>query len=321
MRIASLLPAATEIVCALGARDALVGMSHECDYPHGVGELPALTSSRLAMPGSSAEIDRGVRNALQDALSLFAVDAERLAALAPDVILTQDLCAVCAVAYEDVQRAVDAVLPTPATIVSLNPYCLADLWTSIRAVAAAIEHVPQGESLIATLQQRLAAIRTHSSTAGPGPKVVTIEWLQPVMLGGLWTPELVRIAGGVPLGVEDGCKAPTVSRDALAALDPDVVVLKPCGYTVEQTLAERHVLPQAVPWELWRAVSNGRVYVVDGSAYFNRSGPRLVDSAEILAMLLDPVSNTAALSRYGTDVYQINAALQAESLHPQATRA
>ncbi len=147
MRIASLLPAATEIVCALGARDALVGMSHECDYPHGVGELPALTSSRLAMPGSSAEIDRGVRNALQDALSLFAVDAERLAALAPDVILTQDLCAVCAVAYEDVQRAVDAVLPTPATIVSLNPYCLADLWTNIRADVHQINAALQAESL------------------------------------------------------------------------------------------------------------------------------------------------------------------------------
>jgi len=287
LRIASLLPAATEMVYALGAGDALVGVSHECDFPAAARAHPVLTRARLGAPGplpSSRDIDEAVRSLLTQALALFEVDAAALAAAAPDVILTQDLCDVCAVAAGDVERAACAVTGRDVRIVSLSPRRLGDVWDDVERVAAAIGR--DGAPLRRELEQRVEAIAARAADL-PRPSVVTLEWIDPPMLGGLWTPELIRLAGGDALAAPEGEPAVWVTPALLASLAPDVVLAKPCGFTLERALAEAAALRALLP-AAWPAVERGRVHVVDGSAYFNRPGPRLVESLEIAAACLHP---------------------------------
>ena len=283
MRIASLLPSATEIVCALGARAQLVGRSHECDFPAGLEEVPVLTSARLGPLPSSKAIDQGVRDLIKDALAIYQIDVERLRDARADVIVTQDLCEVCAVSLDDVLSAVVRVAQQDTRIVTLHPMRLDDLWRDIARVAEAIGRAEIGRQVVAELQSRVAGIESRTARLAGRPRVLTVEWIDPVMIGGMWMPELVTLAGGEPLVTRPGEYAPTLDAAALAALDPEVVLVKPCGFPLRRTLEELDVLRAALP-RSWRA----RTWVTDGNAFFNRSGPRLVESLEILAACVHP---------------------------------
>jgi iron complex transport system substrate-binding protein len=314
VRIVSLLPSATEIVCALGGGGELVGVSHECDHPPEVAGLPALTSSRLGDGATSGQVDRSVRELLRAALAIYDLDVDRLAGLDPEVVVTQDLCEVCAVSYGTVRRPRPAGRPRgpggePA------PRRLGDIWDDVRRVAAAIGREAAGEALVRGLLERLGRVERRVAGAGR-PGVVSVEWLDPVMLGGTWMPELIAVAGGRPLGVAAGQQAPTFDLAALGALAAEAVVVKPCGYPVERTLAELDLLPKVLPWDAWPAVRAGRVYVADGNAYFNRSGPRIVDSAELLAACLHPGRFPDLLDRDREAVRRVDAGLEVHSVLP-----
>jgi iron complex transport system substrate-binding protein len=287
MRTVSLLPSATEIVCALGARDELVGVSHECDHPPGVSALPSVTRAKLRVDGTSAAIDADVRRLVALGLGVYEIDVERLRALAPDVIVTQDQCDVCAVPYAAVEAATRAALGSAATIVSLMPVSLADVWQDVTRVADALGRQREGADLLATLHGRLATLA--AAVAGrPRPVVACIEWLDPLMIAGNWMPELVAAAGGAYPFAPPGAPSRVIEWDAIAAAEPEVVALIPCGFTLAQTERELPAWTAQREWRTLAAVRAGRAAVVDGNAYCNRPGPRLVESAEILAALLHP---------------------------------
>lgn len=285
-RVASLLPCATEMVALLGAVDLLVGVSHECDYPAGLDKLPRLTRTRVRHPASGAAIDAEVRALLAAALSVFEVDAAGLAAARPEVILTQDLCDVCAVSKESVERAARAVLGAEARLVSMSPLRLEEVWQAVRAVGAAIGRPERGAEEAARLEERCRALASRARTAladAPAPRVLTIEWLSPVMVGGTWMPDLVELAGGVAVAATAGAHAPTLSEDELARLEVDCVLVKPCGFTLEHALLDMGAIERLVAC---LRVDPRRVWIADGNAYFNRPGPRLVESLEILLAIL-----------------------------------
>lgn len=282
MKVVSLLPAATEMLCAMGAEELLVATSHECDFPSSVAGLPRLTRSRLEVGGSSMRIHESMSDLVANALSIYEVDVERLQALEPDVIVTQDLCDVCAVSYEDVCAAVRGMTHDHAEIVRLHPTRLEDIYVDIQRLGEAVGHGPQARKVVESLAARMQHL-SDSAAPLPAVSVLLVEWLQPVMIGGLWSQDLARAAGSRALATEAGEHALTLNDDELAGLDPDVVVVKPCGFDLEQTMKEIDRFPEYLPWNDWRAVEAGRIFVVDGNAYFNRSGPRIVDSAEILA--------------------------------------
>ena len=286
-RIVSLLPSATEIVCALGAQDDLVGISHECDFPPAIRDRPVLTRSRIDSTQTSRAIDTAVRAVVGGALSIYDVDADRLAELAPDLIVTQDLCEVCAVSLDDVRAAVARLAHRDAiAIVTLRPTRLSDMLGDLERVAAALGLAPRGAAVRAELERRIAEIARRADRPPAGrPRVVSLEWIDPLMLGGTWMPELIELAGGQPIGAAAGRPAPTITPDDLAALAPDVVVIKPCGFALPRTLEERPVIERHV---LAPCAGRARVYATDGNAYFNRPGPRLVESLEIMAACIAP---------------------------------
>jgi iron complex transport system substrate-binding protein len=299
VRIVSLLPSATEMVCALGAEAELVGISHECDFPAQIRDRRVLTSARIPTDGSSRAIDEAVRGVIRDALSIYAVDHVALGELAPDVIVTQDLCEVCAVSLDDVRAAVARLAHRDdIRIASLSPTRLAHVLGDIGRVAEAIGRVEEGRRVVAALEARIAAIAVRAATATARPRVISLEWMDPVMLGGTWMPELIELAGGVAVGAEAGGPAPTVELTALRDLAPDVVVIKPCGFTLERTLSESDVLDRvcaAVP-------ASARVYATDGNAFFNRPGPRLVESLEIMAACVHPDVFPELVDRYAVPI-------------------
>jgi iron complex transport system substrate-binding protein len=287
VRIVSLLPSATEIACALGAGDELVGISHECDFPAAIRDRPVLTRARIDASASSGAIDRAVRSVVRDALSIYEVDAGRLAELEPDVVVTQDLCEVCAVSLDDVRTAIAHLARRDEVrIVSLRPTRLAGVLGDVERVAAVLGRPADGRRVRATLQARIDAIAGRAAGVATRPRVVSIEWIDPIMLGGTWMPELIDLAGGTPAGVAQGAPAPTVTPEELSALRPEVVVVKPCGFGVERTLAERDLIERTIV----AAAPCARVYVTDGNAFFNRPGPRLVESLEIMAACVHPAA-------------------------------
>lgn len=288
MRIVSLIASATEIVCSLGCAAQLVGRSHECDYPPGVARLPTCTGPRFDIHGTSAEIDARVKSILQDALSVYQVDADKLRALRPDVIVTQSHCEVCAVSEKDVQQAVCDWIDSRPKIVSLAPNALADVWASIQQVADAL-HVPErGAAVVAGLQERVDRIAAAANGLTERPTVACLEWLDPLMAAGNWLPELVALAGGVNLFCAAGQHSPKMTWAELVARDPDVIVALPCGWDIPKARQEIAVLERQPDWPRLRAARTGRVYLTDGNQFFNRPGPRLVESLEILAEILHP---------------------------------
>jgi len=286
-RVVSLIASATEIVHALGAGGAQVARSHECDWPQAVLDLPALTRPKFKVEGSSRAIDRAVKALVEQGLAVYEVDADALQALAPDVILTQDQCEVCAVSLADVERAVCAWVGSAPQIVSLKPHSMADVYADIRTVATALGRAPDGEALVDGMQRRIAAIAA-SVAARPKPRLAFVEWIDPPMSGGHWMPELIGAAGGVNLFGETGATSPWITWEQVAAADPDVILVAPCGYDIPVTLREMGVLAGNAIWQGLRAVRDGSVFIADGNAYFNRPGPRIVESAEILAEILHP---------------------------------
>jgi len=287
-RIVSLIASATEIVCALGFEDDLVGRSHECDFPPRVRGLPVCTSPKFEVEGRSYEIDQRVKAILQEGLSVYRVDAERLRELRPDVIVTQSQCEVCAVSLHDVEHAVCEWLDGRPEIVSLEPNALADVWSDIVRVAAALAVPDRGRALVHELRSRMSSIAAAGRRLDSSPTIACIEWIEPLMACGNWMPELVGMAGGVNLFGEAGKHSPWMELAELRARDPDVIFVVPCGFDLARTRAEMSLLANGDAWRELRAVREGRVFLGDGNQYFNRPGPRLVDSLEILAEILQP---------------------------------
>jgi iron complex transport system substrate-binding protein len=290
VRIVSLLPSATEIVCALGGGTQLVGRSHECDHPAGIERVPVLTSARIGPIRSSKAIDTAIRDVLGSALAVYDIDVEKLGDARPDVIVTQDLCDVCAVSLDDVRGALARLAQRHVAIANLHPTRLDDIWRDIQHVADAIGRGDVGREVVSELVARVERIAARVTNLAVRPAVLSIEWIDPVMIGGMWMPELIALAGGAPLVTKPGEHAPTLGKESLAALAPDVVVVKPCGFALERTLAELPVLQETLPWAAWGGIESRRVYVADGNAYFNRPGPRIVESLEILAACVHPAT-------------------------------
>ena len=286
-RVVTLLASATEIVCALDLGERLVGRSHECDQPPWVKRLPAVTTPRLDTAADSVTIDRSVRALVTQALSVYTVDAERLAALAPDLLVTQVQCEVCAVRLQDVEEAVRAALPSRPRIVSMKPDALADVWADMRAVAGALGVPERGVQLVTRLRARMRGIAERSK-GRPRPRVACIEWIAPLMAAGNWTPELIDLAGADDVLGTPGRHAGPVRIEQLAAAYPDAIFVTPCGFDLARTRAEMPALSALPGWSELRAVREDRVFLGDGNALFNRPGPRVVETLECLAEALHP---------------------------------
>lgn len=287
-RIVSLLPSATEIVAALGHREHLVGRSHECDHPAGVEALPVCSRARLDVHAGGARIDRAVRDLVRDGLSVYEVLAAPLRDAAPDVVVTQTQCEVCAVTPADVERALADWLGERPRIVSLAPDRLEDVWADIGRVGDALGTPARAATLVDSLRARMQSVAARAARRATRPRVACIEWMEPLMAAGNWMPELVAMAGGENLFGEAGAHSPWLEWETLAAADPEVIVVMPCGYSLERCRRESGALTAHPSWPGLRAARTGRVYLTDGHQFFNRPGPRLADSLEILAHLLHP---------------------------------
>ncbi len=285
MRIVSLLPSATEIICTLGLEDALVGVTHECDFPDAVRGLPRVTRTLIPTDVPSAEIDRLVRERLRTDRALYTLDLPILELLEPDLIVTQALCDVCAVAEDEVLDAV-CRLPGSPRVINLEPQTLSQVFEAIRQVAEAAGVDREADEVVAKLTTRVEAIAARSGTLEQWPRVAFLEWLDPPFSTGHWNPELIRLAGGVDLLGQEGQPSRTLTWEEVKATLPEAIFIACCGYDLDRTMDDVLALEAVPEWRELPAVRAGRVYVADGSQYFNRPGPRLVDSLEILAHAL-----------------------------------
>ena len=287
-RIVSLLPAATEMVCALGAATRLVGRSHECDFPPEAARAQTVTAANFSSEQPGAAINEAVNAQLAAGKSLYQVDAAKLRELRPDLIITQAQCAVCAVSPADLELALtDWPGPRPE-VLTLAPVRLADLWSDLRRVGMALGLPDEGRSVIAPLKARVVAIIEQTALLPKRPGVACLEWLDPLMGAGNWIPELVELAGGHPLFGEAGQHSDWLTWENLVLQNPTVIIALPCGFDRARTRRELAALATKPEWPTLRAVKLRRVFVADGNAFFNRPGPRLVDSLELLAELLHP---------------------------------
>jgi iron complex transport system substrate-binding protein len=284
MRIVSLLPSATEALFAIGAGPLVVGVTHECDFPEDARSLPQLTSSALPLTGDSAEIDRHVRSSVHAGSSLYYLDSDLLETLEPDLIVTQELCAVCAVSYEIVDRAARR-LRSDARLISLEPSSLDDVLANITFLGELTGCEDGAATVVEDLRRRIDGLKRERSTT-PRQRVLVLEWTDPPMSGGHWTPGLVELAGGTPILGNPGANSQTLTWEQIAHADPDAIVVGPCGYDLAKTRDAVNALDETSAWNALRAVREGRVFEIDGNAYLNRPGPRLVDTAEIIASYL-----------------------------------
>ncbi|MBI5774953.1 MAG: cobalamin-binding protein [Verrucomicrobia bacterium] len=286
-RVISLLPAATEIVCALGGAQRLVGRSHECDFPVEVAKLPACTAAQIDSHAASGAIEEQVKSRLQAGQPLYQINADLLKELQPDLIITQAQCDVCAVSLPQLKAAV-AGWPHPPRIVTLAPQRLPDVWEDIRRVAEALGVVEDGKQLLKELKTRCVDVIEKSCQAKRRPTVACLEWLDPLMAAGNWIPELVHLAGGENCFGDAGKHSPWMQWDELAKRDPEIIVALPCGFDLARTRAEMEALAKHPRWASLRAVKQRRVHLTDGNQFFNRPGPHLVESLEILAEIIHP---------------------------------
>lgn len=279
MRIASLVPSATEMLFALGLGESVVGVTHECDFPPAAGELPHLTATVLPEGLSAGEIDAAVKSILAEGKALYSLDEKRLVELAPDLIVTQAVCDVCAVSFEDVVQ-VASRLPGPPRVIQQDPSTLGEVLDDVTRLGEAAGIAERAHELRGELEGRLAAV--GAAVAGADrPRTIALEWLDPPFVGGHWIPEMISIAGGEDIAGPSGAKSPEVAWERLAALDPDLLVVMPCGWYVEESRA------QAVEhWRRIEALGADRVFAVDAASTYSRPGPRLVDGVELLAHLL-----------------------------------
>ena len=287
MRICSLLPSATEIVFALGAGDLLVGVSHECDYPATTAQIPKVTRSNIPLGLSSQQIDAAVSSNLQAAGSLYELDLPLLEELRPDLVITQKLCDVCAVSFDRVQEAV-AVLKSHPQILNLEPHSLDDILTNIRVVGSAIDRRSEANVAVAALQLRIDAIRNITKNLADRPRVFCMEWVNPPFCGGHWMKELVEIAGAHDDLSNHHRPSYRIGWNRVLEFAPEVIVLTCCGFDLHRCMQEAEALANFEGALALPAAKAGRIFATDGSAYFSRPGPRIVDSLEILAYLIHP---------------------------------
>ena len=287
MRIVSLLPSATEMICEIGLGDQLCGVTHECDYPLHVSELPRVTTSSLPHDATSAEIDRLVSERTRGMIALYSLDLETLTQIRPDVLVTQTLCDVCAVAESEVLTAVK-LLPGQPLVINLSPMTLGDMLGALQQLGVSLGCSERARDAVAALLLRVNAVKERSKSMSQQPTTVLLEWIDPLFSAGHWSPELVRYAGGRELLGNEAAKSQKIAWSELVQADPEVIVIACCGFSVERSLVDVALLRSYAEFDSLQAVRNQRVYIADGSSYFNRPGPRLVDSLELLAHAIEP---------------------------------
>ncbi|MBD2362377.1 cobalamin-binding protein [Anabaena minutissima FACHB-250] len=288
IRIISLIPSGTEILAALGLTDAIVGRSHECDYPPEIVDRPICTQARLDSNIPSNQIHNQINDLLQSALSIYQVKIDILEKLQPTHILTQDQCKVCAVSLNEVEKAVAELTQSTPQIISLQPNLLEDVWNDIERVAHifdvdAVQVLENLEARVKICQKKIQGLSLTEL-----PTVACIEWTDPLMVAANWIPELVNLAGGQSLFCVTGQPSPNLQWETLLVSNPDIIIFMPCGFDLNRTRQEAQLITQNPDWQKLHATKSGRVYITDGNAFFNRPGPRLVDSLEIMAEILHP---------------------------------
>ena len=288
LRIVSLLPSATEIVAALGFQEALVGRSHECDFPEGVERVPVCTAPKINPSVSTREIHASVEDLVRRGLSVYRVDAERLRELSPTHIVTQVQCEVCAVSLAEVEEALARWSAPRPLLISLNAASLEGVWRDIERVADGLGSPQRGRELSAQLRAQAEEIARKARSIAPRPRVATIEWLSPLMSAGNWIPELIEMAGGSNLFGQSGRHSPWLSWEDLRAADPDQIILFPCGFSLERLRQEIDLVTGLPGWDSLSAVRSRQVFLAEGNQLFNRPGPRLADTLEALAEILHP---------------------------------
>ena len=287
-RIVSLLPSCTEIICKLGYREHLVGISHECDYPNSISGLPVLTKARLSPEGTSIEINQSVTDLLQRGLSVYDVDASLLKSLSPDIIVTQAQCEACAVSLDQVQDIVSNWTLNQTEIISLEPNTLNEVWLGFDIIAKTMDAPESSSILKSEINERFKLLKDKLKGTEQKPTVLCIEWIEPIMVAANWVPELVGLAGGRNVMSVSGTDSNFCSWDEIKQTNPDIIIMMPCGFGIKRTFEDIHYLQNRKGWQELKAVKENKVFVVDGNQYFNRPGPRLVDSAEILAEVIHP---------------------------------
>jgi len=280
-RVLSLLSSTTEVVYALGCEDQLVGRSHECDYPPEVMTLPVCTKPKFNVDGSSIEVDGQVKSILQNALSVYYINEDLLKELKPDIILTQSQCEVCAVSEKDVKGVVKNITGINPDIISVEPNSVKDIFKDIKIIAEALNVVDKGADLIGFMKNRIRTLK-KSYDDKLELTVAAIEWIDPLMAAGNWVPELIEMAGGINLFGEAGKHSPWMEYKDLIENDPDNIIIMPCGYNIQKSIIEIDSLIKQKGWKEINAVQNDKVYITDGNQYFNRPGPRIIESLEIL---------------------------------------
>lgn len=286
--IVSLIPSGTEMVCALGLQNQLVGRSHECDFPSSITRLPVCTEPAIAVEGSSRDIHDRISKILETSLSVYRVRTDVLRELQPEIIVTQTQCDVCAVSVTDVERALKETLKSQPVLIALQATDLPGVWNDLLRVAEGVDRVQHGRELLAAYQSRIAAIAEASRNLQPQPTIACIEWMEPLMAAGNWIPELIQLAGGQSAFGQPGEHAPWITWEALAAADPDMLILMPCGFSMSRIQQELGTLTYHPLWPQLRAMQNQKVFLTDANQFFNRPGPRLVESLEILAEIIHP---------------------------------
>lgn len=286
LKIVSLLPSCTEIVYSLGLGNNLCGVSHECDFPQAAKTKPVLTKSKIDANKRSDVIDDDVTRIMKQGLSVYDVDIATLRKINPDVILTQDQCEVCAVSLKDVESATKQLVCN-AQVMAVNPKSINDILNDVINIGKLTGSLQKAEVIVNELQQRIKFVQDKTGNLQK-PRVCCVEWIKPLILAGNWAPEMVDIAGGINCGSDKGMSSQKHSFDDLLSLSPDIIVIVPCGFKIEQTIKDMFLLTSNNQWNELKAVQSKQVYIVDGNAYFNRPGPRIVDSIEILAQIIHP---------------------------------
>jgi iron complex transport system substrate-binding protein len=298
MRIVSLLPSATEILFALGLDHEIVGVSHECDFPPQARTKPVVIHSRMPHDASPAEIDRLVSEYVHRGESLYAVDAEVLEKLAPDLIVTQDLCHVCAASPDDLATALTRFERRPE-VLCLNPQDLGDVWRDILWVGEESCRGPQAEALVKQIGERLGALEKQLPQTVDRPRVAFLEWLQPFYVGGHWVPEMIRVAGGVDVLGKVRTPSFRIHLQDIVEAEPEILLIAPCGYSAQQAREEYRSMDFPEQWSAMPAVRNGRVYALEANSYFSRPGPRLITGLETLARLFHPAIEVSGKAESG----------------------
>jgi len=286
-RVLSLLSSTTEIIYALGCGDRLVGRSHECDYPEEVSELPICTIPKFNVDGTSREVDNEVKSLVQSALSIYYINEKLLKELKPDIIFTQSQCEVCAVSVSDVENALKNITGLSSRVISVEPNSLEDIFNDILTIAEILNVRNKGRELIDLIKAKIdytkKVVYQKSS-----PSVTAIEWIDPLMAAGNWVPQLIKVAGGTNLFGEAGKHSPWMKYNDLVEQDPEIIIVMPCGYDIKKSLIEIKILKSKKGWGSLKAVRNRNVYITDGNQFFNRPGPRIIESLEILLEIIHP---------------------------------